>query len=495
MNAMLNRCTNSIAPSKRFLLSNADEDKGWQDRSALPILTSPPAFAPQDAQELKQRADELSRFQNLLRVNQQRADAAQKPDQRDLALKAAVEYKIKVEEAERQYLLFRDALFARYPRFKELRNIAPPTQSQLLSLGRRHPDTLFLQWGIVDEHKTLLVALDKTGIQTFLLPIGEKELKYLVEDWHFSLLHSSAQQDRAAREEQKARTLFQTLLASQVQTRMLAKGRYQKLVLVESGALLDVPLDALMDSTGKRLIERFAISSALSFSILNRSDSYRDPTASFLCIADPLGQKPTKEEQQVAYQRADAGPLPGARKEGQALAQFFARPRLLLGADAKEGTVRKLMGEYAFLHFATHGHLEVRDPLRSGLILAKEASGSVYDGLLTGREIVTLTLAAQMAVLSACETGRGQETSGEGLEGLVWAFQAAGCPAIVASHWKVDDTTTKELMLAFYSQLKTGKSKDAALRWAMLKVKKTQPAPYFWAAFHVIGDTKPVKMH
>ena len=101
-------------------------------------------------------------------------------------------------------------------------------------------------------------------------------------------------------------------------------------------------------------------------------------------------------------------------------------------------------------------------------------------------------LSAHLAVLSACETGRGQAKGGEGLMGLAWAFRAAGVPAVVASQWQVDDAATKQLMVAFYKELKAGRRKDDALRTAMLAVQKEHPSPYYWAAFELIGDATPL---
>ena len=74
--------------------------------------------------------------------------------------------------------------------------------------------------------------------------------------------------------------------------------------------------------------------------------------------------------------------------------------------------------------------------------------------ILEAREIVTMDLHADMAVLSACETARGQARYGEGLVGMSWAFLIAGTSTTVVSQWKVDSASTTALMLTFHRLLK-----------------------------------------
>jgi CHAT domain-containing protein len=94
------------------------------------------------------------------------------------------------------------------------------------------------------------------------------------------------------------------------------------------------------------------------------------------------------------------------------------------------------------------------------------------DGVVHGEALVELPLEGlELAVLSACETGLGDLTEGEGTTGLQRAFHLAGCPNVVASLWKVNDRATAALMAVFYHQLWVEKKSPLeALRIAQLTV-------------------------
>jgi|GEM_PF-2183307 len=100
------------------------------------------------------------------------------------------------------------------------------------------------------------------------------------------------------------------------------------------------------------------------------------------------------------------------------------------------------------------------DPLTlTGLVLAGANVGAVgtdrndptNDGILSGREIADLDLtSADVVVLAACETGRGNKTSGEGALGLGKAFLVAGARQVVMALWQVPDIHTENLFQRFY---------------------------------------------
>jgi len=98
-----------------------------------------------------------------------------------------------------------------------------------------------------------------------------------------------------------------------------------------------------------------------------------------------------------------------------------------------------------------------------------------------------MRLESDLVTLSACETGLGKVASGDDVVGLTRGFLYAGAATIVASLWKVDDRATAELMRRFYDNL--GRmDKLEALRQAQLETRKAFPAPFFWAAFQLIGN-------
>jgi CHAT domain-containing protein len=118
--------------------------------------------------------------------------------------------------------------------------------------------------------------------------------------------------------------------------------------------------------------------------------------------------------------------------------------------------------------------------------LARNERGTENDGIITAYEIfanMDLT-GTDLVVLSACETGLGTVTQGEGVYGLRRAFQMVGARSVVMSLWSVKDETTAALIASFYGNLAQGMNKSTALHDAMRKIKnEVNSHPYFWAPF------------
>jgi CHAT domain-containing protein len=161
-----------------------------------------------------------------------------------------------------------------------------------------------------------------------------------------------------------------------------------------------------------------------------------------------------------------------------------------IGKEANEGLVKSgALSDFRYLHFATHGIVDEVSPELSRIYLQEsdKEDGNIFSG-----EIFNLKLNADLAVLSACETGLGKYSKGEGVIGLSRALVYAGARSIVVSFWPVADESTAQLMTEFYRQLvgRAGVSPRVALRTAKLKLGGGQPygAPYYWAPFVLIGQ-------
>ena len=116
--------------------------------------------------------------------------------------------------------------------------------------------------------------------------------------------------------------------------------------------------------------------------------------------------------------------------------------------------------------------------------------GGGQDGFLTTLEVFRMKIAADLVVLSACETGKGKVYKSEGIVGFTRAFMFAGAPRVIVSLWKVDDDATRALMTKFYELWKPGGMSTAgALKKAQEFVRghKKWEHPYYWAAWQLWG--------
>lgn len=196
-----------------------------------------------------------------------------------------------------------------------------------------------------------------------------------------------------------------------------------------------------------------------------------------------------------SFHRDGFSRLPFSREEAEAISAYAPQRSVLKVADFRANLALATSGElsqYRILHFATHGLLNSETPELSGLVLSLvDEEGKPRDGFLRMHEIYSIRLAADVVVLSACQTALGKEIKGEGLVGLTRGFMYAGAQRVVASLWQVDDLATAELMKRFYrGMLKDELRPAAALRQAQLEMMKQKrwAAPYFWSGFVLQGE-------
>ncbi len=210
--------------------------------------------------------------------------------------------------------------------------------------------------------------------------------------------------------------------------------------------------------------------------------------------------------------------LPGTEKEVDELQkllkqQGWATDEYMEGSASEEKV--KALDNPRIFHIATHGFytkaedanvqkqmteneaMMAENPLmKSGLllkgagdILAKtQYNYNIESGVLTAYEAMSLNLdRTDLVVLSACETGLGEISNGEGVYGLQRAFFVAGAKVLIMSMFKVDDEATQKLILNFYKKwLATGNLRQSFID-AKKELRAEYPEPIFWGAFMMIG--------
>jgi CHAT domain-containing protein/tetratricopeptide (TPR) repeat protein len=206
--------------------------------------------------------------------------------------------------------------------------------------------------------------------------------------------------------------------------------------------------------------------------------------------------------------------LPGTKTEVKEIANALKNNRwntsVFIDQYASEENLRKVNSP-KILHIATHGFylkdvdsddkfflgfdkttIKNNSLLRSGIILAGAGpstqdstnTNSENDGILTASEACLLELnGTDLVVLSACQTGLGDEMGTEGVAGLQRSFTIAGAKNIIMSLWPVDDNATQFLMTTFYKSYALTQNPETAFKLAQLEVKKKYPQPLYWAAF------------
>ncbi|MGH9902175.1 MAG: CHAT domain-containing protein, partial [Pyrinomonadaceae bacterium] len=257
--------------------------------------------------------------------------------------------------------------------------------------------------------------------------------------------------------------------------------------------LWETPFQALRSREGRFLIQTAAVSYAPSLTVLREIVRSRRPhsATTLLAMGNPKLDGQTVARSKNVLMSAGLEPLPEAERMVKGLARLYGAKasRVYVGADAREEVLKAESGDYRVLQLATHGVLNNANPMYSHVVLA-QGDDAREDGLLEAWEIMRMDLQADLAVLSACETARGRIGAGEGVIGLSWALFVAGTPTTVVSQWKVESSSTTELMLEFHRGLKAGATKSEALRRAALKLMadKRHDHPFYWAGFIVVGD-------
>lgn len=288
------------------------------------------------------------------------------------------------------------------------------------------------------------------------------------------------------------------------------KGEASKQLLIIPDALLSyIPFEVLIEEESKAdfrkmpyLLREYTIQYAYSSAVyLEQIKRKSTADKDFLGFAPSYQENtyPRIDDQTTLAQIERSGyyQLLGAEEEVSRIAGML-NGDFFVEQQASERVFKEQSNRYKVLHLSMHGVVEDEDPLFSKLLFT-QVPDTLEDNILYAYELYNMDLEADLAVLSACNTGLGELQSGEGVISLSHAFSYAGVPSTILSLWKIPDQTSADLMTLFYENIKKEKTKPNALRQAKLQYLNQieaveQAHPYFWGAFIGYGNPSPVLM-
>ncbi len=302
-----------------------------------------------------------------------------------------------------------------------------------------------------------------------------------------------------------AQNLYGTLVAP------VAGALTPEVIVVPGDGLAGLPFEALLTaapadlgsfSTYPFLLRNHSFQYAYSATMLQQMSAHEHPAKrqrGLLAFA-PFFEKDTASLalrlQREAALRGGFSALPYSGEEVfRAKRRYGGQSEVLTGRAATKQKFLKLAPSYSVLHLATHGKANYQAGDFSFLAFASE-NETAEGGILTAGELYNLRLQADLVLLSACETARGEQQRGEGVVSLARAFAYAGAKSMVASLWSVNDQSTMLIMDHFHAGIKSGMAKNVALANAKRQYLEKNPGrlshPFFWAAFVGVGDTAPI---
>ncbi|WP_439128336.1 CHAT domain-containing protein [Polaribacter sp.] len=265
------------------------------------------------------------------------------------------------------------------------------------------------------------------------------------------------------------------------------ENKTQHLIINPDGILFKLPFEVLQIKN-KFATEIYNISYTSNLGFINHNGPKTSPTVEIHIYA-PIYANSTQQ----SGVRNKPSFLKGASNEAKNISKLFSSKLFNEGSLTKSAFI-KTASKGKILHLAMHAEVNEDYPELSRLLFNNNLEKE--DDHLYLEELYGLSLNAELAILSACNTGAGLEKNGN-LESFQRAFTFAGVPTTVASLWQVPDMATEQIMIFFYQNLKNGQTKSEALRNAKLSYKAKYAnsklsAPYFWAGFVVYGNDAPV---
>ncbi len=279
----------------------------------------------------------------------------------------------------------------------------------------------------------------------------------------------------------------------------------QRLIIIPGGVLGYLPFEALISEMPesfsdygklKFLIHQYEIGYTYATSLLLEKEKERRSRLRPLLVAPSFHGDTISLRRQAMNMVLKQ--LLYNKEEVQKIHRIIGG-KLLLDSMATKDNFLNYASAANIIHLATHGKANDENGAYSYLAFYQRNNGSESE-LLFVSDLYNMQLNAELAVLSACETGVGEYQRGEGIVSLARGFFYAGVKSLVTTLWNIDDRATAQIMESFYREIAAGSSKSGALRRAKLEYLRAnqhsyRAHPLFWAAFIPVGDMNPIDVN
>lgn len=256
-----------------------------------------------------------------------------------------------------------------------------------------------------------------------------------------------------------------------------------KLVLIPDASLYQVPFESLIgqDSGNTLLLNQFEITYSPSTTTIY--NSRKNPKKEIAYKKEVLVvAKSSFEEYENGYNiKFSDIPIPDAAifdTGGIKEVDFWLEQEAHVDTLMNRG-----LGGYRYIYFSTHG--EIDSIVQLSYLALDQIPLRLY-------QTFGLNMDCEVAILSACETGRGEFLRGAGVMGFTRSLLSAGAGSLVVSLWKVEVEATDHLMRFFFKNLGAGQKPAQALANAKQELRTFENGkyknPYYWAPFILFGN-------
>lgn len=397
-------------------------------------------------------------------------------------------------EYENQWNSFLKELKEEYPNYYKLR-YASISQSLQNIKQKVHKESTIVRYLFIDNE---LYAFVITDSNITMKAINSDGLK-------FNIARLNEQTEAIESSFQLQLDLYNTLWKP-----IVANIDTKKVIIIPDKELFNLSFELLTpnlcetfsDLRSKSLLAEHQVSYNYSLFLIDKNSQPIGYDKNFVAFAPEFNETmknsykiAIKDSLNIDYAYLRLLPQPFAKELAESYTRFF-NGDAFLNEKASKQIFTNSAKEHKIIHIGTHAESDNVSPEFSRLIFAKNAEDE--NNSLYTYEIYNQNLSSNLAILTACETGKPTFQPGEGMISLAHAFNYAGSESILTSLWKIDEQSSAKIIENFYGYLKLGIHKDEALQQAKIDYLSSAEgrtlSPQYWAGLVLIGDTTPIDL-